>query len=142
VSETFADQLSRVEQMASGDPTWDLSEKDCLALQAVLATISGPPKFWLIDPLLLERLKSYIENGTPVGDFLKAVVSGDLKEAMVRADDYNRVTLYHLVMWMYFECPSPLWGAAEKYSAWITTKQNEREERAAYDASFPNGEQR
>lgn len=35
--ESFEDQLSRVEQMAGGDPTWDLSNNDIAALKAVLA---------------------------------------------------------------------------------------------------------
>lgn len=31
------DQLSRIEQMASGSPTWDLSPNDLAALRAILA---------------------------------------------------------------------------------------------------------
>ncbi len=34
--ETYEEQLSRVQLMASGDPTWDLSENDMAALNAVL----------------------------------------------------------------------------------------------------------
>lgn len=37
MAESFEDQLSRVEQMATGDPTWDLSDNDIAALQAVLS---------------------------------------------------------------------------------------------------------
>jgi uncharacterized protein DUF551 len=36
MSETFDEQLSRVDLMASGDSTWDLSENDCAALRAVI----------------------------------------------------------------------------------------------------------
>jgi hypothetical protein len=36
VPEPFDEQLSRVRLMASGAPTWDLSENDLAALQAVL----------------------------------------------------------------------------------------------------------
>lgn len=39
MSESFDDQLSRVELMAAGDPTWDLSPNDLAALQAVLAEV-------------------------------------------------------------------------------------------------------
>jgi len=34
--ETFSEQWTRVNQMASGNPTWDLSENDLVALNAVL----------------------------------------------------------------------------------------------------------
>lgn len=34
--ESFAEQLSRIELMAEGDPTWDLSDNDTAALKAVL----------------------------------------------------------------------------------------------------------
>ena len=35
-TETFAEQVERVEGMAAGDPTWDLSDNDQAALKAVL----------------------------------------------------------------------------------------------------------
>ena len=34
--ETFAEQLSRLRQMAAGDDTWDLSDADQAAIAAVL----------------------------------------------------------------------------------------------------------
>jgi hypothetical protein len=41
VSESYQEQLSRVEMMAAGtDDTWDLSDNDCLALQAILKCLS------------------------------------------------------------------------------------------------------
>lgn len=40
MSESFEDQLSRVGQMASGSPTWDLSPNDIAALKAVLVNFN------------------------------------------------------------------------------------------------------
>jgi hypothetical protein len=37
MSETFQEQLARVEMMAEGHDTWDLSDNDTAALKAVLA---------------------------------------------------------------------------------------------------------
>ena len=34
--ESFADQIARLELMASGDPTWDLSDNDKAAIRALL----------------------------------------------------------------------------------------------------------
>ncbi len=39
-TETYEDQLSRVQGMASGDATWDLSDNDTAALNALLARLS------------------------------------------------------------------------------------------------------
>jgi hypothetical protein len=36
MSESFKDQLSRVQMMADGSPTWDLSDNDTAALTALL----------------------------------------------------------------------------------------------------------
>ncbi len=94
----------------------------------------GGANYALIDPLLLERLAAYRDHGQPVGSFLKAVLTNNLQ------GEYNRATLYHLVAWLYNEFPSPLWGSEEKYSAWITTKQNEREFRGKTAAAH-QGEQ-
>ena len=35
--DTLDEQVSRITLMAAGDPTWDLSPKDCAALAAILA---------------------------------------------------------------------------------------------------------
>lgn len=40
MSESFEDQLSRVQQMADGSPTWDLSKNDTAALTAVLVNFN------------------------------------------------------------------------------------------------------
>jgi hypothetical protein len=34
--ESFADKISRLELMADGDPTWDLSENDRAAIRSLL----------------------------------------------------------------------------------------------------------
>jgi hypothetical protein len=87
----------------------------------------GGANYALINPVLLKRLAEYRDYGCPVGSFLQAVISNDLRRAISCADEYNRSTLYHLVSWMYNEFPSPLWGSEEKYSTWINTKREERE---------------
>jgi hypothetical protein len=35
-AESFADQIARLELMADGDPTWDLSDNDRAAIRALL----------------------------------------------------------------------------------------------------------
>jgi hypothetical protein len=63
-----------------------------------------------------------------VGGFLEAVISNDLAEAVLAADEYNRATLFHLVGWIYNELGSQRWGSKQRYAAWIAAKRKERED--------------
>jgi hypothetical protein len=96
----------------------------------------GAANYVLIAPVLLERLCAYRDDGTPVGSFLQAVLSNNLRDAIGRADEYNRATLFHLVAWMHNEFPGKLWGSPERYAAWIETKRLEREEK---ELKLPGG---
>jgi hypothetical protein len=86
----------------------------------------GAANYSLIAPVLLERLEAYRHEGCPVGSFLQAVISNNLRDAIGNADEYNRATLFHLIAWMHNEFPSPLWGSAEKYVAHLERKHLER----------------
>lgn len=64
-------------------------------------------------------LQRYIEKRIPMGGFMMAVLSNDLKEAMRRADEYSRQCLFEIVSWLYNEAPASCWGSPEKVSAWL-----------------------
>jgi hypothetical protein len=61
----------------------------------------------------------YIEHHKPVGDFLKAVICNDLKEATRYADDTNLWLLPVYVAYFYNEAPAGCWGSAQKYEEWL-----------------------
>lgn len=61
----------------------------------------------------------YIENGTPPGSFLEAVLSNDLKETFARADNTNRVRVFDFVVYLYNYAPLQCWGSRERYRAWV-----------------------
>lgn len=67
-----------------------------------------------------------------VGDFLRAVLSNDLTEAMGRADAYNRITLPAIVGLCYNELPSECWGSAEKVRVWAKRHSPEGKAYAAF----------
>ena len=52
------------------------------------------------------------------GDFLRAVLSNDLMGAVGRADEYNRLTLWVIVSYVYNVLPSICHGSPEKVAAW------------------------
>lgn len=64
-----------------------------------------------------EALSAYAFAGHRLGDFLTAVVSNDLMNAMGRADSYNRATIFQITSYIYNELPSTCWGSPEKVAA-------------------------
>lgn len=67
----------------------------------------------------MKALHKYINDQTPTGGFLKAVLSNDLKESVGRADDENLHNLPAIVAFLYNEAPSSCWGDKEKITAWL-----------------------
>jgi hypothetical protein len=71
----------------------------------------------------------YVEHGILPGDFLRAVISNDLREACSRADDINLHNLPAYVSFFYNNTPGSCWGSREKMMAWHTRLQEEAIER-------------
>ena|SRR5580658_5807749 len=69
MSETFAEQISRLELMADGDPQWDLSDNDRAAIRALLENYRVvPPRrameySWTLETMdLINRLTPEIKG--------------------------------------------------------------------------------
>ena len=71
---------------------------------------------YMHSPVLL-----YITKGIPTGDFLRAVISNDLKTAVGRADDENIKALAAYVSFFYMNAPSGCWGSPQAYDAWLSS---------------------
>ena len=69
-----------------------------------------------------QGLLDYLFLHIPTGGFLRAVLSNDLKEACLHADDENRYALWNIVAFLCNHAPSDAWGSAEKYTAWMERK--------------------
>lgn len=63
-------------------------------------------------------LKRYVEDGVPVGDFLRAVIENDLRGAVSRADDTNLPLISEYVRWLYNSAPALCWGGRGVTSTW------------------------
>lgn len=66
-----------------------------------------------------ESLDRYVRDSTPTGDFLRAVLSNDLMQAMARADDENRRDLFDICDYVYNDMPSGCHGSPEIVKAWL-----------------------
>jgi hypothetical protein len=76
---------------------------------------------------LLDGLELYATRGVPTGDFLRAVLSNDLRMAVGRADDRSLAALREIVMFTYNEMPPLCQGSPERVASWIKAfREDER----------------
>ncbi len=68
-----------------------------------------------------DSARRYVEDGEPVGSFLRAVLENNFVEALGRADTQNRAAIFAWSAWLYNEAPMDAWGSPEKVTAWIAT---------------------
>jgi hypothetical protein len=73
---------------------------------------------------MFSSLRGYVEQHIPVGSFLEAVISNDLKQAVQQADDTNIRNIPAFVGYLYNNAPSECWGSKEKYKRWLAPKEN------------------
>ena len=57
---------------------------------------SSQPYCKVIPELIIDALVRYGEKGIPPGGFLMAVLTNNFSESVFRADDYNRMILYEI----------------------------------------------
>jgi len=65
-----------------------------------------------------DSLKHWIENGRPTGDFLRAVLENDLKNAIWRADANSLEALPTIVSYLHWEAPSLCHGSLARVTEW------------------------
>lgn len=64
--------------------------------------------------------KLWIEQGVLPGDFLRAVISNQLKESFMYADSENINRMFDVVSFWYNEAPSECWGSLDKVAKWFS----------------------
>lgn len=82
----------------------------------------------LCPPIVRESLDRYAREGIPTGEFLRAVLENDLKEAIGRADWINGPSIHHIVSYCYNHLPSTSWGSLERVDSWLEMHRKRREE--------------
>ena len=64
-------------------------------------------------------IRQYVLDHQRPGDFLVAVLSNDLFQAVEKADTANSKALREWVTLVYNYCPSDCWGSPTKVEEWI-----------------------
>ena len=70
-----------------------------------------PPHLW-------EGLKLYVLHGLRPGDFMFALLAGDLFEVMRRGDDKAIAGLKSMVVYIYNHCPTGCYGTRDYVKDW------------------------
>lgn len=71
-----------------------------------------------INDLIMNGLRQWVLYGHRPGDFLRAVLRNDFKIACVTADEYNRLTLYEIALYVINRMPMNCQGSVENVDAW------------------------
>lgn len=77
-------------------------------------------KYPMLSVAIIEGICGYVNDHRPVGSFLTAVISNNLKEAFMRADDNNVKHMFDVVKLFYNEVPSPCWGSYKEMIDWLS----------------------
>ncbi len=64
----------------------------------------------------------YIEHGVQPGVFLEAVLTNNLTNAVLCADNMNQSALVNYVNYLYRYAPWQCWGSEVKYNLWCQAK--------------------
>lgn len=82
-----------------------------------------PDKFkfrdFFIPGYMHDSIEEYVQLGVKPGDFLCAVISNNLKEAVMYADDINLSNLPAYVNYFYNYAPLECWGSRIEMERWI-----------------------
>lgn len=80
---------------------------------------TGEPEWELVPAHLREGLRRYVEAYVPTGDFLKAVLSNNLTQAVAMADENSFRGLPDLLRFLWHHAPASSWGSAQNVAKWL-----------------------
>ena len=85
------------------------------------------------------QIDEYVKHQIPPGSFVMAVLSNDLMEAFMRADDINLHYMRDIVKYVYNDIPSCCWGSPEIVKTFIGLRE-EKIEREKKDKALKESE--
>ena len=74
------------------------------------------------------QIDEYVNNYMPPGDFVREVLSNNLVEAVMRADDINLHSLRDIMLYVYNDIPGFCWGSPGIVDLWIDTPNRNKED--------------
>lgn len=78
----------------------------------------------VVPDYILNSLDNYAKERIPVGDFLKAMLSNDLFQAVGRADPSCMASMKMIVTYIHCQLPGCCWGSPQHYKDWLKGEQH------------------
>lgn len=79
-------------------------------------------RYEMVPEHMQSALQVWVEDGLPhpemMGSFLLAVLSNQLVEAFVRADDENKLNMNNWALTLHCDVPRMAWGSFDRLLAW------------------------
>lgn len=69
---------------------------------------------------LIEGIDAHVREGRETGSFLFAVLTNNLRDAVLQADRHSLAGLPAIMGWLHNEAPHKCWGSPERVAAWRT----------------------
>jgi len=79
----------------------------------------SPEIVFSIPPRILEAINDFVWYGVKPGSFVSSVLSNDLIDAVVYADDISLQAIRPICKYVYNAVPSKCWGSREKVQDYI-----------------------
>jgi hypothetical protein len=73
----------------------------------------------LLPTHMRDGMRLYVLERVPPGGFLEAVLSNDLKSAIIRADSTNQKAIVQIVQFCMWALPIGCWGSPERVTKWL-----------------------
>jgi len=66
-----------------------------------------------------QQIDLYVAHEIHPGGFLYALLTNNLKETCMRADEMNQRAIFDIVSYLYNNTPMDCWGSKERVNAWL-----------------------
>ena len=76
-------------------------------------------QYYPVSEMIIDSLERYLNNGIMPGGFLTACLENNLREALGRADEFNRATIFNIVHYLHNYIPSSAWGSPDHIEYWL-----------------------
>lgn len=97
-------------------------------MESAVQQFERPVEHWfageyaVIPPHIQDALMGYVLERRPVGGFLQAVITNNLRDTYGRADGENRPLIPLYVQWFCNVPPECCWGSINNMQAWLENR--------------------
>lgn len=113
------EDLDAVGEMAAAIAIIARARVALVVARARIGAGDNPRSIDLVPETIRRSLLAYANEGTPVGGFLEAVLTGDLYRACRNADGENVRCIPAIVAYVDSELPGDSYGSKERYGEWV-----------------------